>query len=121
MQLYFDGLVDERRQSTVAVSIRELRDTIAQQLGEKFPDEEKDIPSLEWIRYQFWPRNPYCSSALRHYTTLADLLLNLAYKSDRCAKITSMPTISTPCFSMSRYFVYNYVTIPRTLQLMIKQ
>ena len=74
MQLYFDGLilpVDERRQSTVlhvpvTISIRELRDTISQRLVEKFPDKEKDIPSLEWIRYQFWPRNPYSSSALCH-------------------------------------------------------
>ena len=74
MQLYFDGLilpVDERRQSTVlhmpvAISICELRDTISQRLVEKFPNEEKDISSLEWIRYQFWPMNPYSSSALRH-------------------------------------------------------
>ena len=72
MQLYFNGLilpVDERRQSTVlhmpvAISIRELRDTISQQLVEKFPDEEKDILSLEWIRYQFWPKNPHSLSAL---------------------------------------------------------
>lgn len=74
LQLYLDELnpaVDERRHSTVlhmpiAISIRHLRDIISGCLVLKFPGEEKDIPGLEWIRYQFWPRNPYSSSALRY-------------------------------------------------------
>ncbi|SMN01555.1 hypothetical protein SPONL_2127 [uncultured Candidatus Thioglobus sp.] len=74
LQLYLDELnpaVDERRHSAVlhmpiAISIRHLREIISDRLSSKFPGEEKGIPSLEWIRYQFWPRNPYSSSALRY-------------------------------------------------------
>lgn len=50
----------------IAVSVQHLRDIISDRLIKKFPGEEKEIPSLEWIRYQFWPRNPYSSSALRY-------------------------------------------------------
>ncbi len=35
-------------------------------LREKFPEEEIPVPSLEWIRLQFWPRNPYASTALKY-------------------------------------------------------
>lgn len=74
LQLYLDEqtlAVDEQRHSTVlhmpvTISIRHLRDLILNRLVQKFPEEEKDIPSLEWIRYQFWPKNPNSSSALRH-------------------------------------------------------
>lgn len=50
----------------IAISVRHLRDIISDRLIQKFPAEEKEIPSLEWIRYQFWPRNSYSSSALRY-------------------------------------------------------
>lgn len=29
-------------------------------------DDSKPIPSEKWIRLQFWPRNPYATSALRY-------------------------------------------------------
>lgn len=33
----------------------------------KFPESTPSVPSLECIRIQFWPANPYNESAL-HYT-----------------------------------------------------
>ena len=50
----------------IAVSIRHLREVIEERLQLRFPDGKKAIPSEEWIRLQFWPKNPFCSSALRH-------------------------------------------------------
>ena len=70
--------VDDRRHGEVchmpiAISIRHLRDMIAERLRKKFPDTHKlAIPSEEWVRLQFWPRNPYSSSAL-HYTGRFDI------------------------------------------------
>ena len=63
--------VDERRHGEVlhmpiAISVRHLRETISERLSQKFPNEEKAIPSEEWIRLQFWLRNPYGHAALRH-------------------------------------------------------
>ena len=57
--------VDSRRHGTVchfafAYSVRDLRD----QVLEKNPDLE--VPSLEWIRVQFWPRNPFQKAAAQH-------------------------------------------------------
>ena len=57
--------VDSRRHGTVchfalAYSVRDLRD----QVLEKHPDLE--VPSLEWIRAQFWPRNPFQKAAAKH-------------------------------------------------------
>ena len=76
LQVYLDELglaVDERRHSGVlhmpiAVSIRHLRDIISERLSAKTKESSEDvaIPSEEWIRYQFWPKNPYCASALRY-------------------------------------------------------
>ncbi len=56
--------VDDRRHGEtlhmpVAVSIRHLREVITERLMQKFPSENKPIPSEEWIRLQFWPKNPY--------------------------------------------------------------
>ncbi len=56
--------VDSRRHGTTchlafAFSVRDLRDQIVAR------NSEIDVPSLEWIRAQFWPRNPFrrsCSS-----------------------------------------------------------
>lgn len=42
-----------------AISVSHLRDLILHRLKEKFPETEDVIPSLEWIRLQFLPRNPY--------------------------------------------------------------
>ena len=63
--------VDERRHTDVlhmplAISIRHIHDLISERLEKKFPGEKKPIPSLEWIRYQFWPKNPFSTSALRY-------------------------------------------------------
>ena len=50
----------------IAISVRHLREMIADRLSQRFPDEKKGIPSEEWIQLQFWPRNPYGHSALHH-------------------------------------------------------
>ena len=57
--------VDSRRHSTVchfaaAFPVRDLRDQVLQ----KNPGLE--APSLEWIRAQFWPKNPFRKSAANH-------------------------------------------------------
>jgi len=64
---YLDELglaVDERRHSSVlhipiAVFIHHLQDTISERLSAKVKEsgEHVAVPSLEWIRYQFWPKN----------------------------------------------------------------
>lgn len=64
--------VDERRHTDVlhmplAISIHHIRDLISERLEKKFSGEKKPIPSLEWIRCQFWPKNPFSIFAL-HYT-----------------------------------------------------
>ena len=64
--------VDERRHGEVchmpiAISIRHLREMILERLRQKNPDTtEQATPSEEWIRLQFWPQNPYFSTALHH-------------------------------------------------------
>ena len=50
----------------VAISVSHLREIISGRLQKKFPQKEVSIPSLEWIRLQFLPRNPYTSTALRY-------------------------------------------------------
>ena len=75
LQLYFDEsilAVDERRHGDalhmpLAVSLRHLREMITSRLKEKFPEDIPPVPSLEWIRLQFWPANPYTETAV-HYT-----------------------------------------------------
>ena len=76
LQRYLDELttpVNERRHSEsdamylpIAISVRDLRNIVAERLTEKFRDESKPTPSEEWIRLQFWPRNPYASNAFRY-------------------------------------------------------
>ena len=63
--------VDERRQGDVmhmplAISIRHLRHIITERLQKKHTDNMPAVPSIEWIRLQFWPSNPYSSAALRY-------------------------------------------------------
>ena len=58
--------VDDRRHTTVthvatAISIRDFRDQVAQ----RCPD-GTCIPSIEWIRLQFWPKLPHSKRALHH-------------------------------------------------------
>lgn len=50
----------------VAISVNHLREIISRRLQDRFTDEEVPIPSSEWIRLQFWPRNPYTATALRY-------------------------------------------------------
>ena len=57
--------VDSRRHGMVchfalAFSVKDLRD----QVVERNPDIE--VPSIEWIRVQFWPRNPFQKAAARY-------------------------------------------------------
>ena len=44
----------------IAVSIRHLREVIAERLQLKFPGQKK---KHSWIRLQFWPKNPFCSDS----------------------------------------------------------
>ena len=50
----------------IAISVGDLRDIIEERLRTKFPEEEPTLPSVEWIRLQFAPRNPYSSNSLRY-------------------------------------------------------
>ena len=57
--------VDSRRHGTTchmafAFSVRDLRDQVVKR------SPSLDVPSLEWIRAQFWPRNPFHSSSSSH-------------------------------------------------------
>ena len=58
--------VDDRRHSHIthmatAISVRDLRDQVAARCPEG-----TSIPSLEWIRLQFWPKNDHAKRALAH-------------------------------------------------------
>ena len=58
--------VDERRHGEVthlarAISLRDFRDQVKAQLPT-----EADIPSIEWIRLQFWPKTPKARASLQH-------------------------------------------------------
>ena len=50
----------------VAISLCHLRQLIKERLELKNPGEDIEVPSLEWLRLQFWPPNPYSSSTLRY-------------------------------------------------------
>ena len=75
LQKYLDEIVtpvNERRHGNtlylpIAISVRDLREIISERLAKQFPDNTKPIPSEEWIRLQFWPRNP---SQPMHYVIL---------------------------------------------------
>ena len=61
--------VQERRHGEtmympVAISMSYLRETISSRL--KQTNDDVPIPSVEWMRLQFWPRNPYATTSLRH-------------------------------------------------------
>ena len=58
--------VDDRRHGSIthlarAISIRDLRDQVKMRVPP-----ETSIPSLEWIRLQFWPKTPRSRVALQH-------------------------------------------------------
>jgi len=52
----------------VAISLRHLLDIVKIRIEQKHPNDESKLqrPSLEWLRLQFSPHNPYSLSALRH-------------------------------------------------------
>ena len=50
----------------IAISVGDLRNIIEERLKSKFPNDQLCLPSVEWIRLQFAPRNPYSSNSLRH-------------------------------------------------------
>jgi len=74
LQKYLDEIitpVNERRHGStmympIAISVRDLREIVTERLAKAFPGEAKPVPSEEWLRLQFWPRNPYAVSALRY-------------------------------------------------------
>ena len=73
LQKYLDEIitpVNERRHGDtmylpIAISVRDLHEIVSERLTKEFPGEEKLIPSEEWLRLQFWPRNPYTTNSLR--------------------------------------------------------
>jgi hypothetical protein len=53
----------------IAISVRDLREAVIEILKEKHDQEtfEKiNIPSIEWIRLQFQPKNPYAKNAIQY-------------------------------------------------------
>ena len=74
LQVYLDEInlaVDERRHGDTlhlpfATSLRHLQELISDRLRQKFPEDCPPIPSLEWIRLQFWLSNQYSAHALRY-------------------------------------------------------
>ena len=52
----------------VAISLHHLLTLVKARIEEKYPNDESklQVPSVEWLRLQFWPRNPYSTAALRH-------------------------------------------------------
>ena len=65
--------VDDRRYSEtphmpVAISLRHLLTLVKSRLQQKYLNDESklQVPSVEWLRLQFWPNNPYYTAALRH-------------------------------------------------------
>ena len=74
--LYIEELtpvVDDRRHSEtlhvpVAISLHHLLTLVKARIEQKYPNDESklQVPSVEWLRLQFWPNNPYSTAALRH-------------------------------------------------------
>ncbi|GBB99348.1 hypothetical protein RclHR1_00350004 [Rhizophagus clarus] len=58
--------VDERRYDPIvhlvrAISVKDLKNQIANKCPENMP-----IPSAQWLRLQFWPKNPWNLSSLQY-------------------------------------------------------
>ena len=74
LQRYLDEIttpVNERRHGDtmylpIAISVRDLRDIVIERLVKQFPNDSVPTPLEEWLRLQFWPRNPYASNAIRY-------------------------------------------------------
>ena len=49
-----------------ASSLRHLREIITERLKVKYPENCPPLPSLEWVRLQFWPSNQYTTRALKY-------------------------------------------------------
>ena len=58
-------------------------------------DEEKDVPSLEWICYKFWPKNPYSTCAFHHTGRFSIKFGVLSRQMRKDYMLT--PTMWTPC------------------------
>ncbi len=52
----------------VAISIRDLRESIIERLQTKYSEDFSliSIPSEEWIRLQFWPKNIHAKTAMQY-------------------------------------------------------
>ena len=66
--------VDDRRHGNtlhmpIAISVGDLQNIIEERLKSKVTNDQLCLPSVEWIRLQFAPRNPYSSNSLRHTGT----------------------------------------------------
>uniref|UniRef100_U9SZQ8 Uncharacterized protein n=1 Tax=Rhizophagus irregularis (strain DAOM 181602 / DAOM 197198 / MUCL 43194) TaxID=747089 RepID=U9SZQ8_RHIID len=74
----------------VAISIQELRESIIERLKAKH-DEEKfstiSVPSSEWIRLQFWPKNIYTGISAGLVQVFFCFIICLA----RVASLTDLP------------------------------
>ena len=79
----------------LAISIRDLRETITKQLEAKygFPlPLNIRLPCEEWIRLQFWPTNPTAAAAM-HYTGR----FNIKYQ----VQARQLPRCTLLCLSIS--------------------
>lgn len=74
LQTYLDEInlaVGERRHGDTlhkpfAISLRHLCELITDRLCHKIPEECPPVPSLEWLRFQFWPSKQYSAMALSY-------------------------------------------------------
>ena len=65
--------VDDRRHSEtphlpVAILLHHLLTLVKSRMQQKYPNDESklQVPSVEWLRLQFLPNNPYSTAALTH-------------------------------------------------------
>ena len=87
--------VDDRRHSDIthiatAISVRDFRDQVAS----KCP-EGTCIPSVEWVRLQFWPKTPHSKRALHHTGSVQGATAPVSKGSSRCSLCSrsfSLPT-----------------------------
>lgn len=102
--------MDARRHRTVchfafAFSVRDLWDQVLQQ------NPSLEAPSLEWIRTQFWPRNPFYSNASKHTARLRIKFMvqsrQLQCGPSWCSLLSSYLQIyETICYYVSRLHYY---------------
>ena len=60
----------------LAISVSNLCDIITARLQDKYPECMPAVPSISWVRLQFWPANPYTERAIR-YTGLFNVMFGI--------------------------------------------